>query len=59
MHGPLTGEGVRRMIMMRCREASVPHIFPHQFRHTAAHRWLMAGGREQDLARIAGWTPGR
>lgn len=58
LHGPLSGEGVRQMVMTRCKEAGVPHVHVHQFRHTAAHRWLMAGGQEQDLARIAGWTPG-
>jgi len=56
--GVFTGEGIRQMLMVRCREAGIPHIHPHQFRHTAAHRWLLAGGQEQDLARIAGWTPG-
>lgn len=58
MHGPLTGEGIRQMLIKRCKEAGIPQIHPHQFRHTAAHRWLLAGGQEQDLARIAGWTPG-
>lgn len=58
LHGPLTGEGVRQMLMVRCTDAGVPHLHPHQFRHTAAHRWLLAGGQEQDLARIAGWAPG-
>lgn len=58
LHGPLTGEGVRQMVLVRCKQAGVPHTFVHQFRHTAAHRWLMAGGQEQDLARIAGWAPG-
>jgi site-specific recombinase XerD len=58
IHGPLTGEGVRQMLLTRCRQAGIPPIHPHQFRHTSAHRWLSLGGQEQDLARIAGWTPG-
>lgn len=58
LHGPLTGEGVRQMLLSRCRQAGIGPVYPHQFRHTAAHRWLLAGGQEQDLARIAGWTPG-
>jgi len=58
LHGPLTGEGVRQIIKARCVQAGIPHVHVHQFRHTAAHRWLLAGGQEQDLARIAGWTPG-
>ena len=56
--GNFTGEGVRQMLIKRCKEAGIPQIHPHQFRHTAAHRWLIAGGQEQDLARIAGWAPG-
>lgn len=57
-HGPITGEGIRQMLVTRCRRAGIPHVYPHQFRHTSAHRWLLAGGQEQDLARIAGWAPG-
>jgi hypothetical protein len=29
---------------------------PHWLRHTAAHRWLAAGGSESGLMAIAGWT---
>ena len=58
LHGHLTTEGIRQLLNKRCAEAGIAHIHPHQFRHTAAHRWLLAGGQEQDLARIAGWTPG-
>jgi integrase len=58
LHGHLSTEGIRQMLIKRCAEANIAHIHPHQFRHTAAHRWLLAGGQEQDLARIAGWTPG-
>jgi hypothetical protein len=35
--------------------ASIEHFYPHRFRHTMAHRWLSAEGREQDLIRLAGW----
>ena len=58
LHGHLSPEGIRQMLIKRSRQAGIGHIHPHQFRHTAAHRWLLAGGQEQDLARIAGWTPG-
>lgn len=56
--GPISGDMVRKMLAKRCAKANIARIHPHQFRHTAAHRWLLAGGQEQDLARIAGWTPG-
>lgn len=35
--------------------ASIEHFYQHRFRHTMAHRWLSAEGREQDLMRLAGW----
>lgn len=31
-------------------------VHPHLFRHTAAARWLRAGGSEQGLMAIAGWS---
>jgi site-specific recombinase XerD len=53
--GPMTDSGVRQMLERRCRDAGVPPIHPHQFRHTFAHDWLAAGGQEHDLMRLAGW----
>ena len=54
--GPLSGEGVRQMILARAKQAGVEGVFVHQFRHSFAHRWLSAGGQEQDAAAIAGWS---
>jgi site-specific recombinase XerD len=56
--GPISGDLVRKILAKRCDEAGIARIHPHRFRHTFAHRWQMAAGSEQDLARIAGWTPG-
>jgi site-specific recombinase XerD len=53
--GPMTDSGVRQMLERRCRDAGLDPIHPHQFRHTFAHRWLSAGGQENDLMRLAGW----
>jgi site-specific recombinase XerD len=53
--GPMTTSGVRQMLERRCQAAGIPRVHPHQFRHTMAHRWLAAGGQEQDLMRLAGW----
>jgi integrase len=36
--------------------AGVAGIHPHKLRHTAAHRWLAAGGSESGLMAVAGWT---
>jgi site-specific recombinase XerD len=53
--GRLTDSGVRQMLERRCADAGLPHIYPHQLRHTFAHKWLAAGGQEGDLMRLAGW----
>jgi len=53
--GAVTDSGVAQMIKRRCRQAGVPPVHPHQFRHTFAHLWLVEGGGEQDLMRLAGW----
>ncbi len=53
--GPMTDSGVRQMLQRRCTDARLEPIHPHQFRHTMAHRWLAAGGQENDLMRLAGW----
>jgi site-specific recombinase XerD len=53
--GPMTDSGVRQMLERRCADAKIDPIHPHQFRHTMAHRWLAAGGQENDLMRLAGW----
>jgi site-specific recombinase XerD len=54
--GPLTGEGIRQMVMKRANEAGLEGVFVHQLRHAFAHRWLAAGGQEHDLAQVAGWS---
>jgi site-specific recombinase XerD len=53
--GKLGPSGVRQMVKRRCRRAGLTPIHPHQLRHTFAHEFLAAGGREGDLMRLAGW----
>lgn len=53
--GPLTPDGLAKVISRRAEQAGVPGIHLHQFRHGFAHRWLAAGGAEGDLMKIAGW----
>lgn len=53
--GPLSLSGLAQLLDRRTADAGLPHIHPHQFRHTMAHRWLAAGGQETDLMRLAGW----
>jgi site-specific recombinase XerD len=51
----LTIWGVGTIIERRCKEAGIPHIHPHQFRHTFAHLWQVNGGGDDALMRIMGW----
>ncbi|SDT02237.1 Site-specific recombinase XerD [Friedmanniella luteola] len=53
--GPMTDNAIRQMIDRRTDDAGIPHINPHRFRHTFAHKWLADGGQENDLMRLAGW----
>lgn len=53
--GRLTDSGIAQMIRRRCRQAGLPSLHPHQFRHTFAHLWLAKGGGETDLMKLAGW----
>src|SRR5215831_14252632 len=53
--GGLTAGGLRFCLDLRCKQAHVGHIHPHQLRHTFAHTWLNNGGGEGDLMRLAGW----
>lgn len=49
-------EGLSRALRRRAQRAGIPGFRPHRLRHTAAHRWLAAGGSESGLMAIAGWT---
>lgn len=53
--GRLTDSGVRQMLKRRAAAAGIGHVFPHLFRHTAAHMLREAGVSEQDLMSICGW----
>jgi len=53
--GAMTGSGIYQMVERRARAAGLPHVHPHQFRHTFAHQWRKAGGSEEDLMRLGGW----
>jgi integrase len=38
----------------RAKAAGIVGFHPHKMRHTAAHRWLAAGGSEGGLMAVAG-----
>lgn len=52
--GPLSAGGIEKMITRRARTAKVPHIHPHQYRHTWSHEYRKSGGDRGDLKRLGG-----
>jgi integrase len=48
--------GLRGSIMDRARASGLTGFHLHKLRHTAATRWLRAGGSEQGLMAVAGWS---
>lgn len=52
---PMTSSGVYQMLRERAKAAGLDHVHTHQFRHGFAHAYLLAGGQETDLMRLAGW----
>ncbi|MCL3818544.1 tyrosine-type recombinase/integrase [Aeromicrobium wangtongii] len=49
-------DALHKTLTMRAVKAGVVGFHPHKLRHTAAHRWLEAGGSEGGLMAMAGWT---
>jgi len=48
--------GLRCALAYRARLAGIGDFHPHVLRHTAADRWLTAGGSEGGLMAVAGWA---
>jgi site-specific recombinase XerD len=53
--GPVTDSGISQMLRRRGREAGVPDLHAHLFRHTFAHEALTSGLHEGELMALAGW----
>jgi len=53
--GRLTYTGMRHTLGARAEAAGVIGFHAHRLRHTAAVRWLAAGGSEGGLMAQAGW----
>lgn len=49
-------DGLRKTLVWRAELAGIKGFHPHVLRHTAAHRWLAAGGSEGGLMAVAGWA---
>jgi site-specific recombinase XerD len=54
--GALSADGARERMKVRAAMAGIDDLHPHRFRHTFAHDFLMSGGQERDLKRLAGWS---
>jgi integrase/recombinase XerD len=48
--------GLRVTLLERSEMAGIKGFHPHVLRHTAASRWLSAGGTEGGLMAVAGWS---
>jgi site-specific recombinase XerD len=48
--------GLYNALQYRAELAGIESFHPHLTRHTAAQRWLAAGGSEGGLMAVAGWT---
>jgi site-specific recombinase XerD len=55
-NGRLQYSGFRKIAARRAKVAGVKNFHLHLTRHTAAQRWLDAGGSEQGLMMMAGWS---
>jgi len=53
--GPLHDSGISQLLVYRCKQARLPRINPHAFRHTFSHEFRAQGGSEGDLMYLAGW----
>ena len=54
--GPITQQGIDRMLHRAAERAGVDGVHAHRFRHTFADSWLSAGGSEGGLMSVAGWS---
>lgn len=52
----LSYAGLHYALKHRAKQAGIIGFHPHKMRHTAAHRWLAAGGSEGGLMSVAGWS---
>jgi site-specific recombinase XerD len=49
-------DGLHKSLKYRAEIAGLKGFHPHLLRHTAASRWLAAGGSEGGLMAVAGWS---
>jgi len=55
--GPLSGDGIRRIVALRAKEAGVTvPVRPHGLRHSAATHVVRNGGTVEEVRRLGGWA---
>ncbi|WP_445163707.1 tyrosine-type recombinase/integrase [Mycobacterium sp. Dal123C01] len=47
---------LRHSLVARAKSVGIANFHIHKMRHTAATRWLRAGGSEGGLMAVAGWS---
>ena len=52
----MSPDGIRTVLSQPRDAAGIEGLHPHRFRHTFAHDFLLNGGQERDLKRLAGWS---
>jgi integrase/recombinase XerD len=52
---PMSYDTLIYSLKKRAEKAGIKNFYPHKTRHTAATRWLRAGGSESGLMAITGW----
>ena len=52
---PMDPDWLRRMLVRRGKDAGIPNLHPHRFRHTFAVKWLEADLGERILEIEGGW----
>jgi len=53
--GRMTDSGIAQMLRRRGRQAQLPRLHAHAFRHHYAHEALAAGMQEGEVMALAGW----
>jgi site-specific recombinase XerC len=51
----LSVNAISGMLKRRAERAGIGHLHAHQFRHTFAHQFKLAGGQESELMVLGGW----
>ena len=49
-------DALYKRLKLHARNAGLPEFHPHMLRHTAAVRWIAAGGTTSGLMAQCGWT---